>query len=818
MSHPTRSAKARSLAAGTVVVVALAAMTLPVAAWSRPQGPGAGQPSNSLGASAIATTSIDPAELATPPGGATVTHLAKIPPMPERQRGAWLQRMVQRPKEHQPSFRWYEGTEQVAVIGEAGAQVRLFHPGGAEVGAGTVDHLGGLVLRDVEPGSGYVVTYQAPGAKVIEAAAIRVRDREDHPAPEDYLPITIENGFGYLPTRDGTLLSYNAFLPAGPGPHPTLVEYSGYDPSNPDNLPPTGMLAQLLGYGYVAVNMRGTGCSGGAFDYFEISQSLDGYDLIEAVGAQPWSGNVGMIGISYPGISQLFVAHTQPPSLTAITPVSVISDTVRSTLFPGGILNDGFALDWAEGRQADARYPNGQRWAQDRIDAGDEVCAFNQRLRGQNPDMLELIEESAFYRPEFDELAPYTFVDRIQVPTFIAGAWQDEQTGGHFPEMLDRFHPDTYLRFIGTNGTHVEPFGPDNLMAMLEFLSFFVKEEVPIVPPLVRTLAPVLYIELLGTPAPPGALPPDRFAGQPFDQAFAAYLAEDRFTVRLENGVGPTGTDAGFFRGSFSLTSPTWPMADTDAWVLHLQPDGGFDEAAAPTGAPPATHAYDPDAQPRTNYRNHAAGCGSSSMWRPRPVGNDGQSCYAWLQPPEHASSSFVTDPLAEPLVLAGPASADLWIGSNAADVDLEVVLSEVRPDGQEMYVQTGYLRAGHRALDHAASTPLSPRHLHTEEAYQPLPPDGLVEARIHIHPFSHVFRPGSRLRLTVEAPGGNRPLWTFDVLRPPGPTEVRIGQSAEHPSRLVLPRLAGAPVPGEVLDRLPSCLDVRSQPCRPGA
>ena len=43
-----------------------------------------------------------------------------------------------------------------------------------------------------------------------------------------------------------------------------------------------------MGYATVGVNMRGTGCSGGAYDYFETLQVLDGYDLIETIAAQPW--------------------------------------------------------------------------------------------------------------------------------------------------------------------------------------------------------------------------------------------------------------------------------------------------------------------------------------------------------------------------------------------------------------------------------------------------------------------------------------------------------------------------------------------------
>src|SRR6185436_3501659 len=175
----------------------------------------------------------------------------------------------------------------------------------------------------------------------------------------------------------------NVRLPGPPedGPYPTLVEYSGYGYARPSG-PQSGIqpVASALGYAVVDVNMRGTGCSGGAFDFFEMLQSLDGYDVVEAVAAQPWSnGNVGLVGISYPGISQLFVAQTQPPHLRAITPLSVIADTYRSTLYPGGILNNGFATDWAEDRAHDSRpAPDGQAWAQERIDAGDTTCAANQ--------------------------------------------------------------------------------------------------------------------------------------------------------------------------------------------------------------------------------------------------------------------------------------------------------------------------------------------------------------------------------------------------------------------------------------------------------
>ena len=53
--------------------------------------------------------------------------------------------------------------------------------------------------------------------------------------------------------------------------------------------------------------MRGTGCSGGAFDLFGYPSDYDAYDAIEIVAHQAWVAHhtVGMVGISYSGLSQL---------------------------------------------------------------------------------------------------------------------------------------------------------------------------------------------------------------------------------------------------------------------------------------------------------------------------------------------------------------------------------------------------------------------------------------------------------------------------------------------------------------------------------
>ncbi len=242
------------------------------------------------------------------------------------------------------------------------------------------------------------------------------------PSTASYRQRIPASGYGYLRTRDGTRLAIDVRLPAGKGPYPTLVEYSGYGYADPAGAQ-SGIspIATLLGFAVVDVNMRGTGCSGGAFDYFERLQSLDGYDVVETVARQPWvlGHRVGLTGISYGGISQLFVGATRPPHLAAITPLSVIDNTA-TTLYPGGILNTGFALSWGRERVHDALPASptgGQPWALKQIRAGDRTCAANQALHGEATDLIATIRHNAHYVPAVaDPLDPMTFVHRITVP------------------------------------------------------------------------------------------------------------------------------------------------------------------------------------------------------------------------------------------------------------------------------------------------------------------------------------------------------------------------------------------------------------------
>ena len=125
-----------------------------------------------------------------------------------------------------------------------------------------------------------------------------------------------------------------------------------------------------------------------------------------------------------------------------------------------------------------------------------------------------------------------------------------------------------------------------------------------------------------------------------------------------------------------------------------------------------------------------------------------------------------MTGALAKDVVIAGPSSLDLYLKSSARDTDLQVTLSEVRPDGNETYVQNGWLRASHRKLDRKRSTVLDPFPTHLEAGRRAAARRAATSlVRVPIYPVAHAFRAGSKIRVTIQAVGGDRPRWDFDTV-----------------------------------------------------
>ena len=726
----------------------------------------------------------------------------------------------------------------------ANTSVTLVNSAGAVVKTQKTSYLGALLFRNVPAGPGYRL-------KVNGALSGPITVHTDADTPWNLSAIRSQNipdtGYGYLTTRDGTKLAYMVSLPTRPAtlgvglpadvasalqgplyaaPYPTLIEYSGYgtaDPKGPQN--GISALANLMGFAVVDVQIRGSGCSGGAYDFFERMQELDAYDAIEAVAAQPWvkGHKVGMLGISYGGISQLFAAMTRPPSLAAIAPLSTI-DSVATTLLPGGIVNDGFALDWAKERVHDAlpSGPNaGQAYAATQIAAGDTVCKQNQAMHSQALDLMAKVRANEHYIPSSaDPLDPITFVNKINVPTFLACQFEDEQTGGHCPDLYRHMTGTTKKWAYFTNGSHGDSLDPATLSRLFDFYEIYVAQESPLPKSVVlKLVAPLLVNQVFGTPlTDPIPLPNDPIQLQlTLAGAQQMFEAQPPITVMYDNGAGknlPTNAAgdpiAAFERGYTSL-----PAVGTTAarWYLST---GGHLAGAAPGISVTDTFVANPKATPLNSYSTAlGTGVGTGALW-----GNASQWTYAWKQPPAANQLSYVTPPLTKDTTVLGAGAVYVWVKSSTPDVDLQATVTEIRPDGQETFVQNGWQRLSERKLAGATgsllkqpSTEMEPYPTMLASDARPMPAGAYTKVAIPLYYEGHVYRAGSHIRVTISGLNGDQPIWNFVETEPAtGTSTVTVGLGAGFGSYLVLPVTPDGPAPTP----LPACPALRNEPCRP--
>ena len=705
------------------------------------------------------------------------------------------------------------GTTQLEVLSATpGQHLELVAADDTVAGTGTVDAQGSFEWRMLKPGT-YSVR-DADDHSIVLGSGAEVT-AFDAPAPGqsffDSQTLTPgwstdglgqKSGFNFIETRDGTTLSANVRLPgpAANGPYPTVVEYSGYDPSNPAETT-FPKLFNLLGFAYVGVNIRGTGCSGGSYEPFEPVQSLDGYDAIEAIAAQPWVKfhKVGLVGISYPGISQLYAARTQPPHLAAITPLSVLDDSYRATLWPGGILNTGFAVPWASARYENAK-SYGEGWEQGMVDAGFSWCADNQVVRDQNPDPVALISDNHFYnKTYYEQIDPSRFAHKINVPTYLAGAWQDEQTGGHFPDSIPKFTSSPAFYATMSNGGHVESLA--NLTSFnryVDFLDLYVAHEVPH-----TGLSSLVGPTLAGSVTGIGGLqevPGIDYSGMTYRQALKKYSSSGHIRIMFESGDAK-GEPAGAPVARFQKTFSRWPIPGRKVTRFYLQPGGGLSRNPVTVGASKATprsFSADPTALPTTDFNPSTGG----NIWGAKPT-------YDWKQIPRGKGLGWITSPMKQNVVTIGSGSLDVWVKTPAKDVDLEATITDVRPNGKEVYVQSGWLRASHRRLDAKRSTACDP----STPTWRATPVT-CRSARTRSCGWRSSRSPSRSGRATGSGsrwthPGNARPSWAFDTLD--HGQKVTVAADKQHRSLLALTVVPGISVPKQA----PPCGFLRSQPCR---
>lgn len=228
-----------------------------------------------------------------------------------------------------------------------------------------------------------------------------------------------------VPMRDGVSLAVDIVRPPT-GRAPAILNFNPYHKDGRGGRTSVASVHQHFaerGYAAITADLRGLGSSGGISPGpFAPGEALDGHDLVEWIAAQPWcDGNVGMWGVSYPGITALSTAATRPPHLKAIVPIHATSDLHRGVVSLGGT-HSGFWMraDWGPRMVAYNLMP--PQWLD--LD-GRWARLWAEHLEGNTPWV-----EAFAAHPGFDTYwqSRVADVSKIECPTFNICGWRDLYT------------------------------------------------------------------------------------------------------------------------------------------------------------------------------------------------------------------------------------------------------------------------------------------------------------------------------------------------------------------------------------------------------
>jgi predicted acyl esterase len=315
-------------------------------------------------------------------------------------------------------------------------------------------------------------------------------------------------------------------------------------------------------------------------------------------------------------------------------------------------------------------------------------------------------------------------------------------------------------------------------------------------------------------PSDPINLPPDPIQQQPtYDAALAAFEAQKPVRILFDNGAGsgPSGSNQpGDPYPGYEHSFATLPVPGTKATSFYFGRHSAL-RAHAPARGVVNHYRSNPRTLAGTDFKG---GTGTGGLW-----GNASQWSWNWKQRKAGTAVSYVSAKLKKDVTTVGAGAVQLWVKSSTKDVDFQATVSEVR-HGHETFVQSGWMRGSERKLATSpvnimkqAPSLLEPIPTFRQADARPMPSGHYTKVVIPLYFQGHAYRAGSRIRITLSAPGGEQPIWSFAKAVPrKGTSTVHVVSSRSHPSRLVLPV-----VPGLSIDSpAPSaCPTLRNEPCR---
>ena len=560
-----------------------------------------------------------------------------------------------------------------------------------------------------------------------------------------------------IPMRDGVGLNVAVYQPrALTGGVPAVVELTPY---SIETAHAEGQYFPGRGFAYVVGDVRGRGDSEGDFTP-TVHDAQDGYDLIEWITQQPWSdGRVVLYGGSYTGQNQWLMLGTGHPAIAAASPAAAFAMAID--IPRGGIPNlydaKWRAIVWGKAIYAMSGGDNGL-WVQEinaAIEDGRPVWTAGEAFGVPHDAPLRAFMEAPDVGPAWDGYyASDDQVARITAPVLTVSGTHDDCLPGTLHNWA-RFEQLAPADTRAASHLLIGPWdhaGTDSGHNVVGDLHFGEAAKVDLRALRTDWFRHVLY----GEPAPD--LLTDRVV------YYVAGAEEWRSAGALGEATVTT-------KGMYPVSTPGPNDVFHSGW-LAADPGDGPDYSIRLDPADPRIRRLELEPRPGAAPDNPLFALAYNSLLMTQG-GNDPTN-QLFTVSIDGEGVIYHSAPLADPLTLTGKPALRLRVIPDAEDADLSILLHEVRPDGQTIFLSSDLIR-------------LSLRDRGGEP--QPLVPGEENEVDITDFRFcSRELGRGSRLRLTIRAAWSPLILPGSDGLTSHPVVTLQLVHRATDPAVLTLP------------------------------
>lgn len=258
-------------------------------------------------------------------------------------------------------------------------------------------------------------------------------------------------------TRDGVRLDADIYRPDTEDEFPVLLMRQPYGRAIASTVVyahPTWYAAQ--GYIVVVQDVRGRGTSEGEFQLFA-HEIEDGFDSVTWAASLPGStGQVGMYGFSYQGMTQLYAAAAKPLALKVICPAMIGYDLYADWAYEGGAFCLQANLGWAIQLAAETARLREDEVAYQALYAASRNLPLYDSIPAC-PDILKNLAPDSFYHewlnhPEpgeyWEQLSPRRHLQAVDLPMLHIGGWFDTLMRGTLHLYKDMAARSSYPQYL----------------------------------------------------------------------------------------------------------------------------------------------------------------------------------------------------------------------------------------------------------------------------------------------------------------------------------------------------------------------------------